>query len=134
MNNDAVRPFFYICDEFQRFITHDEDSGEQSFLDRCRAYRVCCGLATQSIASLRYSLPSKAGEHAIDVILINTGTKPFFRTTDNDTANSLSGLISAPPQPNKQHVVRVRPLSTLKPGECYYLLVNGKAGRGQIGV
>jgi DNA polymerase III delta prime subunit len=134
MNNDAVRPFFYICDEFQRFITHDEDSGEQSFLDRCRAYRVCCGLATQSIASLRYSLPSKAGEHAIDVILINTGTKLFFRTTDNDTANSLSGLISAPPQPNKQHVVRVRPLSTLKPGECYYLLVNGKAGRGQIGV
>ncbi|MDY0383603.1 TraM recognition domain-containing protein [Trichlorobacter sp.] len=134
MNNHTVRPFFYICDEFQRFITHDEDSGEQSFLDRCRAYRVCCGLATQSIASLRYSLPSKAGEHAIDIILINTGTKLFFRTTDNATANSLSGLIPAPPQPDKLHVVRVRPLSTLKPGECYYLLVNGKAGRGQIGV
>jgi len=134
MNNHTVRPFFYICDEFQRFITHDEDSGEQSFLDRCRAYRVCCGLATQSIASLRYSLPSKAGEHAIDIILINTGTKLFFRTTDNATANSLSGLIPAPPQPYKLHVVRVRPLSTLKPGECYYLLVNGKAGRGQIGM
>lgn len=134
MNNHTVRPFFYICDEFQRFITHDEDSGEQSFLDRCRAYRVCCGLATQSIASLRYSLPSKAGEHAIDIILINTGTKLFFRTTDNATANSLSGLIPAPPQSDKLHVVRVRPLSTLKPGECYYLLVNGKAGRGQIGV
>lgn len=134
MNNHTVRPFFYICDEFQRFITHDEDSGEQSFLDRCRAYRVCCGLATQSIASLRYSLPSKAGEHAIDIILINTGTKLFFRTTDNVTANSLSGLIPAPPQSDKLHVVRVRPLSTLKPGECYYLLVNGKAGRGQIGV
>ena len=132
LNNPEVWPFFYICDEFQRFITFDDESGEQSFLDRCRAYRVCCGLATQSIASLRYVMPTDAGQYAIRIMLVNTGTKLFFRTTDQDTADSLSTLIPAPTREGKMHVVRVRPPTTLQPGECYYLQVNGRAGRGQI--
>lgn len=132
MNNQDAVPFFYICDEFQRFITFDEESGEQSFLDRCRAYRVCCGLATQSIASLRYVMPSDAGQYAIRIMMVNTGTKLFFRTTDQDTADSLSTLIPAPTRDGKLHLVRVRPPTTLQPGECYYLQANGRSGRGQI--
>jgi hypothetical protein len=132
MNNPQASPFFYICDEFQRFITHDDDSGEQSLLDRCRAYNVCCGLATQSIASLRYAYTSEAGYQSIKILMINTGTKLFFRTTDDETDDSLARIMPSPSRGNKLHVVRVRPPSSLKPGECYYTLVNGKAGRGQV--
>ena len=31
---NKLRPMFYICDKFQRFITSDPESGEQAFLDR----------------------------------------------------------------------------------------------------
>lgn len=132
LNNPAVRPFFYLCDEFQRFITHDAESGEQSFLDRCRAYRVCCALATQSLASLEHVFADISGHHAINIILNNTGTKLFFRTTDTGTAASLCDLIPAPVYPGRPHVVRVRPPSTLQPGECYFVAVNGRVGRGQV--
>ncbi len=132
LNTPSVPPFFYICDEFQRFITHDEDSGEQSFLDRCRAYRVCCALATQSIASLRYVFDDERGNHSINIIINNTGTKLFFRTTDSNTVNTLTDLIPHPVNNEKPHVVRVRPPSTLQTGECYYILANGMTGRGQV--
>jgi hypothetical protein len=132
LNNPSVPPFFYICDEFQRFITHDEDSGEQSFLDRCRAYRVCCALATQSIASLRYVFDDERGNHSINIIINNTGTKLFFRTTDSNTVNTLTDLIPHPVNQEKPHVVRVRPPTTLQTGECYYILANGMTGRGQV--
>jgi hypothetical protein len=132
LNNPSARPFFYLCDEFQRFITHDEESGEQSFLDRCRAYRVCCVLATQSLASLRYAFPDEKGGQAINILVTNTGTKMFFRTTDSSTADTLSHLIPEPHRQDRPHVVKVRPPSTLQPGECYYVLVNGASGRGQI--
>ncbi len=132
LNNITTRPFFYICDEFQRFITHDEESGEQSFLDRCRAYRVCCALATQSLASLRYAFPHEKGSQAINILITNTGTKLFFRTTDSSTADTLLNLIPEPHRQDRPHVVRVRPPSTLQPGECYYVLVNGTSGRGQV--
>lgn len=132
LNNPLVLPFFYICDEFQRFITHDEDSGEQSFLDRCRAYKVCCALATQSIASLRYVFTDERGNHSINIIINNTGTKLFFRTTDTGTANMLTDLIPHPVNQEKPHVVRVRPPTTLQTGECYYILANGMTGRGQV--
>jgi len=132
LNNPRARPFFYICDEFQRFITHDDDSGEQSFLDRCRAYRVCCGLATQSVASLRYVYTSEAGNQAIKILLTNTGTKLFFRSTDEETHDTLARIMPSPSRSGKLHVVRVRPPSQLSPGECYYTLSSGIAGRGQV--
>lgn len=132
LNNPASRPFFYICDEFQRFITHDEQSGEQSFLDRCRAYKVCCALATQSLASLRYAFPDQKGLHSINILITNTGTKLFFRSTDTGISKTLMDLIPAPERQGRPHVVSVRPPSSLQPGECYYVLVNGEAGRGQI--
>lgn len=126
LNNPHARPFFYICDEFQRFITHDPESGEQSFLDRCRAYRVCCALATQSLAALHYVYPDLRGEHAINVLVTNTGTKMFFRTTDPETAATLRWLIPEPTKPGRPHLISFRPPSTLLTGECYYALVNGR--------
>ena len=132
LNNQKTRQFFYICDEFHRFVTHDEQSGEQSFLDRCRAYRVCCGLATQSLSSLRYAFPGEKGNHAINIIVTNTGTKLFFRSTDPGTTGTLMDLIPEPYNKERPHVVRVRPPATMQPGECYYVLVNGRVGRGQV--
>lgn len=132
INNPDVRQFFYICDEFHKFITHDEQSGEQSFLDRCRAYRVCCALATQSLSSLRYAFSGEKGNQAINILITNTGTKLFFRSTDPGTTSTLMELIPEPYGKERPHVVRVRPPATLQPGECYYVLVNGRVGRGQV--
>jgi len=127
------RPVAYVCDEFQRFITGDPESGEQSFLDRCRSYRAVCVLATQSIASINKALhdtDERAVQDTVSIILNNTGTKLFFRNTDVDTQDRLKKLIPSNTLGNL-HIVDVRPVSTLKVGECYYLLVDGRWGRGQ---
>ena len=135
---NKLRGVAYICDEFQRFVTGDRESGEQSFLDRCRAYRTICVLATQSIASLRYSLQSgsqsmrdSALDNSVTVMLNNIGNKFFFRNTDLGTHALLHSLIPTSPV-FAAHAVSVRPISTLKPGECYYLLASGNWGRHQI--
>ena len=133
------RPIAYVCDEFQRFITGDPESGEQSFLDRCRAYRGICVLATQSIASIQKALYD-AGEQiqgcvdaCISIILNNTGTKLFFRNTDKDTQERLKQLIPINTLANSgHHIMDARPISTLKVGECYFLLSDSKWGRAQI--
>ena len=130
------RPFVYVCDEFQRFITNDPISGEQSFLDRCRAFRGVCVLATQSIASLHYALAtdgaSAADRAAIEVLLNNTGNKLFFRNTDTETHQRLQQLIPKPYMPGKPHLLDVRPVSTLEVGECYFLFSDGEWGRRQV--
>lgn len=136
---DKERPFAYICDEFQRFITNDRQSGEQSYLDRCRAFRVICVLATQSLASLIYTMQSagfgaELSESSLNILLNNTGNKLFFRNTDLDTIRKLANLIPQPYTNGKPHVISVRPPSTLKPGECYYLLCNGRWGRAKVNI
>jgi hypothetical protein len=132
------KPIFYICDEFQRFITGDDKSGEQSFLDRCRAYRVTCILATQSLASLKHALlkynDTNTADASLGIILNNTGNKLFFRNTDVETSNSLSMMIPTASKYDKSHIIQTRPISTLSPGECYYLLSNGVWGRAQVNI
>jgi type IV secretory pathway TraG/TraD family ATPase VirD4 len=104
---NLLRPVAYVCDEFHRFITGDPDSGEQSFLDCCRAYRGICVLATQSVASIRKAV-SDSGDRllemnvfdCISIILSNTGTKLFFRNTDRDTQERLKALIPCHPKTN----------------------------------
>ncbi|MDR2560295.1 MAG: DUF87 domain-containing protein [Holophagales bacterium] len=136
------RPVAYVCDEFQRFITGDTESGEQAFLDRCRAYRGICVLATQSIASIQKALyntgePNNSAEACISIILNNTGTKLFFRNTDIETQNRLKALIPkntmSDPSGNS-HIIEARPISTLGVGECYFLLSNSTWGRAQISI
>ena len=126
----------YVCDEFQRFATSDPESSEANYVDRCRAYRGIVVLATQSIASLRLQLhrADKSVSHAeasatLDVLLANMGSKFWFRSTDPDTILYLRRAI---PHSGSQHVIDIRPPTTLNVGECYYLMANGTVGRRQI--
>ena len=120
---DMRQPVGYVADEFQRFITADRDTGEQSFLDRCRAYRVNCVVATQSLSSLEHALVQggeRSPELAVEIIVANSPTKIVYRSMDVRTHNALKGWI--PPAPEgRRHVVDVRPTAQLLTGSAYYL-------------
>ena len=125
---DMLRPIAYICDEFQRYITTCADSGEHTFLDRCRAFRVSCVLATQSIAALQAAInPNGRGSFALESILINCTSKFCFRTSDTNTVDMLRAFI--PPNPmSGMHILTARPPASLKTGE-YYFSFQEKFGR-----
>ncbi len=121
----------YVCDEFHQFASADEIAGEERFLDRCRAYRVSCILATQSIQSIERELmremsPAHAAAATL-VILGNCATKFVFRATDSDSAHYLRSMIAAPSFEGP-HVLDIRPLTSLAPGCAYALLCNGPSG------
>ena len=125
----------YIADEFQRFVTSDAVHGEQSFLDTCRSFGAFCVLATQSTRSIAHALSvlgttGATNETALDVMLTNTATKLFFRTTDVDTGNRVARL--CPRQPGFLPVTEVRPLSLMAPGECYASLADGRFERRRL--
>lgn len=126
---DMTTPVGYVADEFQRFITSDRDTGEQSFLDRCRAYRVNCVLATQSLASIEHAL-CNSGEVSprlvVDILVANSPTKIIYRSVDSNTQEALRNWIPQPPQ-GRMHVVDVRPVSQLQVGSAYYMC-NGEWG------
>ena len=113
----------YVADEFQRFITSDRETGDQSFLDRCRAYKVTCVLASQSLSSIEHAL-TQNGEIAprlvVDIIVANSPTKIIYRSMDASTQKSLKEWI--PPAPgNRNHVVDVRPAAQLPNGTAYFM-------------
>ena len=54
----------------------------------------------------------------------------FFRSTDVRTMQRLDEL--CPFRPGLAAVTRVRPVSTLAPGECYAVLVNDRFERRQL--
>jgi hypothetical protein len=119
---DMERPIGYFCDEFQRFITQDPETGEHTFLDRCRAYRVNSFLATQSMAALLAATQSGAhSRSALDSILVNTPTKVCFRTTDETAVESMKAFIPRDSR-GDQHVLNFRPPSALLTGEYYFAL------------
>ena len=125
----------YVADEFHRFVTSDAVHGEQSFLDTCRSFGAFCVLATQSTRSIAHGLSlgggeQKTNEAALDIMLTNTATKFFFRTTDSDTANRVTAL--CPQRPGFAPATAVRPLSLLAPGECYVSLADGRFERRQL--
>jgi hypothetical protein len=117
---DMERPIGYIADEFQRFITSDPETGEHTFLDRCRAYRVNCVLATQSMAAL-LAAAGRGGNSssAIDSILVNCPTKLCFRTTDDTAVSTMKAFIPRDPR-SEQHILNFRAPSTLLTGEYYF--------------
>ncbi|MEJ8858655.1 DEAD/DEAH box helicase [Variovorax robiniae] len=128
---DQERPIGIVVDEAQRFVTSDPESGEQSFLDRCRAFRCITLLATQSLASLRYELGSlSSGQAALEIMGSNLPSKFFFRSTDDQTVNWLRNQLPHPGN-GGAHIVDVRRPAQLRPGEAYYLLADGQWGRGQ---
>ncbi|MBP9906279.1 MAG: DEAD/DEAH box helicase family protein [Rhodoferax sp.] len=123
MRRNMLRPLAYVADEFQRFITSDRDTGEQSFLDRCRAYRVNCVLSTQSLASLEHAL-LQSGETspqlAVDIIVANSPTKMIFRSLDGFTQAALRQWIP-PASVGRPHVADVRPVAQLPIGLAYFM-------------
>ena len=126
----------YIADEFHRFVTSDPLHGEQSFLDTCRSFGAACVLACQSVASINHALARGGGSYdqnaaAVEIVWSNTGSKIVFRSTDPEVAHRVSGL--SPHRPGLPGVVRVRPVSTLGPGECYAALSDGRFERRQLG-
>lgn len=125
------RPVAYICDEFHRFLTTDRESGEQHYLDRCRAYNAVCVLATQSIQSLKEAAKSQTGKDetdAIDILLNNTANKYFFGTTDPKTQDYLSQLVPGSGVAHMPKVSQVRTLATLERGQCYEFSSDGDWG------
>ena len=127
----------YVADEFHRFITADRTHGEQSFLDTCRSFGVCCVLACQSTASMEHALLGlQTGESevqsAISIIFNNTGTKLFFRTTDVRTKAMLREIAPMPGRAGMRSVVDVRPPATLAIGECYAVVVDGRFVRVKL--
>lgn len=126
---DMLQPVGFVVDEFQRYITSDRDTGEQSFLDRCRAYRVNCVLASQSLASIELALlqtGETAPRLAVEILVANSPTKIIYRSLDSSTHRSLKEWI--PPAPEgRRHVVDIRPPAQLQLG-CAYYLCNGHWG------
>ena len=125
----------YVADEFHRFVTADAVHGEQSFLDTCRSHGAFCVLATQSTRSIAHALSlggagRDTNEAALDILLANTATKLFFRSTDPDTAARVAAL--APHRPGFSPATAVRPLATLAPGECYVSLADGRFERRRL--
>ena len=131
---NKVRPFFYVVDEAHRFLTAGEKDGEQSLLDRCRAYRTGVVLATQSLASLAYKLEgsSPTGRNSLQIIVNNCGNALYFRTSDTQTQDQLQQRIPEPPVAGRPHVVKVRPLTSLGVGQCYALRCDGTWGLFQV--
>ena len=125
----------YVADEFHRFVTSDRMHGEQSFLDTCRSFGAFCVLACQSVAGIEHALAEGGGsgarnEAAVSMLLTNTATKLVFRSTDPQTMAPLDAL--CPRHPGLDAVTRVRPLTTLAPGECYALLPDGRFERRRL--
>ena len=122
----------YIADEFHRFITSDISHGEQSFLDTCRSFGTACVLATQSEASIRHALAlarEPSPDTAIQILTTNTATKLAFRSTEESVRKLVDGLCPGS-RPNR--VTTIRPPSSLKPGECYASLADGRFERRQL--
>ena len=125
----------YIADEFHRFVTSDAVHGEQSFLDTCRSHGAFCVLATQSTRSIAHALSlggagRDTNEAALDILLANTATKLFFRSTDPDTAARVAAL--CPHRPGFAHAAAVRPPASLAVGEAYASLPDGRFERCQL--
>ena len=102
----------YIADEFHRFITSDKVHGEQSFLDTCRSFGVCCVLACQSISSMEHALEEEGdswqkNKAALEILLNNTANKFFFRSTDQALQAFLDRL--CPPAPGFGPLTRGAP-------------------------
>ena len=125
----------YVADEFHRFITSDRHHGEQSFLDTCRSFGAFCVLACQSVASLEHALAGSGNNGALNhaavsILLNNTGNKLFFRSTDRALHERVAQLCPGGGALGK--LTEVRPLSTLRPGECYAALSDGRFERRRL--
>ena len=91
------------------------------------ARRTVPHLMSASTWSLEADLAARA---AVSMPLTNTATKLVFRSTDPKTMEPLHAL--CPQHPGLDAVTRVRPVTTLAPGECYALLPDGRFERRRL--
>lgn len=130
--DDMMRPMGLVVDEFQKFITLDEVSGDATFLDTARGYRCNAVYATQSIEALEHALKSTPhARTAVAAIVANTPSKWFFATKDKQTETIMMSLIPASPAIGTPHILTARPAAQLKSGEAYWSLADGRWGRGR---
>lgn len=121
---NMLAPMAYVADEFHNFISTDEETGEQNFLDKCRSYRVSCLLATQGIDSLSDRVQRQngtAGAMALNSMLTNLGNRMVFRTLDSKTASMMRDWIEPSPLNPTRHVLSSFPIAQLEVGECYWV-------------
>ena len=64
------------------------------------------------------------------MLLANTASKLFFRSTDSVAQRYVRGI--SPLTPGRPNVADVRPLSTLRPRECYAVLADGRMERRRL--
>lgn len=137
MERENLRqPILFLCDEFQRFVTADRESGETSLLDRCRAYRITAVLATQSVTALCDAI-SKQERHgnptfAVNCILSNIAYMFYFQTLDECSEESLKATLPVVVPPGWRHPLEFVPLSAMRVGEAYYVAPEGRWGRTQF--
>ena len=91
--------------------------------------------ACQSISSLRHGLAHGSGNRtsavaAVSMLVANTANKLFFRSTDPEVRAFVEELW--PQNPGDPSAVAVRPLSTLRAGECYAVTADGRFERCQL--
>ena len=84
------RPVFFVCDEYQAFATtgENEPSGDEKFFSLARQARCIPIVATQSISSLRSTLPGEAWR----TLLQGLRTKIFLALSDDFSAHIAADL------------------------------------------
>jgi len=84
------RPVFFVCDEYQAFATtgENEPSGDEKFFSLARQARCIPIVATQSISSLRSTLPGESWR----TLLQGLRTKVFLALSDDVSARMAADL------------------------------------------
>jgi hypothetical protein len=84
------RPVFFFCDEYQAFATsgENEPSGDEKFFSLARQARCIPIVATQSISSLRSTLPGESWR----TLLQGLRTKIFLTLSDDFSAQMAADL------------------------------------------
>jgi hypothetical protein len=84
------RPVFFVCDEYQAFATtgENEPSGDEKFFSLARQARCIPIVATQSISSLRSTLPGEAWRTLVQGLR----TKIFLALSDDFSAHIAAEL------------------------------------------
>ena len=87
---EPLRPVLFVCDEYQAFATtgENEPSGDEKFFSLARQAKCIPIVATQSISSLRSTLPGESWRTLIQGLR----TKVFLTLTDDFSAHIAAEL------------------------------------------
>ncbi len=86
---DKARPTFFLCDEFQQYLTAGKGRGDADFFEVSRQSHHVNIIATQNLPALLKQITERA---PIDNLLGNCAIKIFLRNTDRETNKYASEL------------------------------------------